>query len=335
MNYILNLKMTKLIPEVKLIARDIQSMKIRGAGRIARAAAKALMLTAINSEARNVPAYLKEMEGTTQLLLSTRPTAVSLPNSVKFIMKRVVEAKDSVNDVDEIRLITRKIAESFIKESKEAVKKIGEIGAKRISKGDTLLTHCNSQAAIEIIKTAWDQKKKVKVFATETRPRFQGRETAKILSDKGIPITMVVDSAVRYVMNEVDKVIVGADAVAANGAVVNKIGTSTIALVAKEARTPFFVATETYKFDPDTTLGEVVTIEERDPSEVISKRDMRKLKNVKVFNPAFDVTPPEYIDFIITEKGIIPPQAAISVIQQEFGWMLFERTERRNIIEED
>jgi len=328
-------KMNRPIPEVREIALDIGSMKIRGAGRIARAAAKALMLTAINSEARDVSSFLREMEKTSQLLLSTRPTAVSLPNSIKFIMKRVVEAKGRVKDVDEIRLLTRNVAEKFIKESKEAVVKIGEIGSRRINKGDVLLTHCNSQAAIEIIKMAWDQKKKIKVFVTETRPRFQGRETAKILSEMGIPTVMVIDSAVRYVMNKVDKVIVGADAVAANGAVVNKIGTSTIALVAKEARTPFFVATETLKFDPDTTLGELVTIEERDISEVISKNEMKKLKSVKVFNPAFDVTPPEYIDFIITEKGIIPPQAAISVIQQEFGWMLFEKTERNNIIEED
>ncbi|MBM4401338.1 MAG: ribose 1,5-bisphosphate isomerase, partial [Crenarchaeota archaeon] len=258
----------------------------------------------------------------------------SLPNAVKFVMKRVAEAKDKTN-VAEIRSLTKDVADRFIQESKEAVKKIGEIGARRINAGDVLLTHCNSQAAIEIIKTAWDQKKKVKVFVTETRPRFQGRETAKILGEKGIPTVMVVDGAVRYVMNKVDKVIVGADAIAANGAVVNKIGTSTIALAAKEARTPFYVATETYKFDPDTSLGELISIEERDPSEVIPKRELQKLKNVKVFNPSFDVTPPEYIDLIITEKGIIPPQAAISVIQQEFGWMLFERTGRRNIIEEE
>jgi len=146
---------------------------------------------------------------------------------------------------------------------------------------------------------------------------------------------LIVDSAVRYFMNDVDKVIVGADAVAANGAVVNKIGTSTIALVAKEARTPLYVATETYKFDPETSIGELVTIEERDSSEVAPKKGISDLKTVTVRNPAFDITPPEYIDLIITEKGIIPPQAAISVIQQEFGWMLFEKVTRPRIIEEE
>ncbi|MFH1328664.1 MAG: ribose 1,5-bisphosphate isomerase [Candidatus Bathyarchaeota archaeon] len=327
--------MSKLIPEVKNIARDIKSMKIRGAGKIARAAAKAIVLTVKHSEARNIPDFLMEIEEASRLLLSTRPTAVSLPNTIKFVMKHVLEAKGRFKEINEIKSYTIDVAENFIQESKDAVKKIGEIGARRINKGDVLLTHCNSQTAIEVIKTAWAQNKKIKVFVTETRPRFQGRVTAKILGENGIPTVIVVDSAVRYIMNKVDKVVVGADAVAANGAVVNKIGTSTIALAAKEARTPFFVAAETFKFDPDTSAGELITIEERDSSEVISKRELEKLSNIKVFNPSFDITPPEYIDLIITEKGVIPPQAAISVIQQEFGWTLFERTGRLNIIEEE
>ena len=328
-------KMVTYTSEIRDIATDIKSMKIRGAGKIARAAAKVLLLVSQHSKARNIDSFIRELDKTAELLLKTRPTAVSLPNGIKFIMKRVLEAKDSVRDVDEIRDIAGNVAREFIKSSEAAVKKIGEIGAKRIDASDVLLTHCNSQAAIAVIASAWDQGKKVKVFATETRPRLQGRKTARALSRRGIPVTLIVDSAVRYFMNDVDKVIVGADAVAANGAVVNKIGTSTIALVAKEARTPLYVATETYKFDPETSIGELVTIEERDSSEVAPKKGISDLKTVTVRNPAFDITPPEYIDLIITEKGIIPPQAAISVIQQEFGWMLFEKVTRPRIIEEE
>jgi ribose 1,5-bisphosphate isomerase len=116
-----------------------------------------------------------------------------------------------------------------------------------------------------------------------------------------------------------DKAIVGADAVAANGAVVNKIGTSMVALAAHESRVLFFVAAETYKFSPETMLGRLVRIEERGVSEVISERELKRMPKVNVRNPAFDVTPPDYIDLIITERGIIPPQAAIMVIQEEFG----------------
>jgi ribose 1,5-bisphosphate isomerase len=328
--------MTELYrPEVLSIAEDIKTMKIRGAGRIARAAVKALLLTARHSKVKDANSFIQELESTAELLIGTRPTAVSLPNGVRFVLKRVSDAKDSTESVDAIREITTDAALRFISESKLAVEKIGEIGARRIDNGDTILTHCNSEAALSVIATAWDQGKNIRAFVTETRPRLQGRVTLKKFAKKGIPTVLIIDSAVRYFMNKIDKVIVGSDAVAANGAVVNKIGTSTIALVAKEARTPFYVATETYKFSPATALGELVKIEERDESEVIPKGALKGLKNVTVRNPSFDVTPPEYIDLIITEKGIIPPQYALALIQQEFGWSLFEEVKHPIIIADE
>jgi ribose 1,5-bisphosphate isomerase len=170
-----------------------------------------------------------------------------------------------------------------------------------------------------ILTTAWSQGKRFEVFATETRPRFQGRITAKDLGTAGIPVTMILDDAARFFMNRVDKVIVGADAITANGALVNKIGTSIIALSAHEARTLVFVAAETYKFSPETMIGELIEIEERDSSEIITSTDLSQLPNTTVRNPAFDVTPAEYIDLIITEKGIIPPQAAVLMLQEQYG----------------
>ncbi|MEM3736692.1 MAG: ribose 1,5-bisphosphate isomerase [Candidatus Bathyarchaeia archaeon] len=315
-------------PEALSIAEDIKNMKIRGAGRVARAAVKALLFTARHSKATNTDSLIKELESTAKMLMETRPTAVSLPNGLRYVLKRVSDAKGYAESTDAIRKITSNAALQFIAESKRAVERIGEIGARRIGNGDTILTHCNSEAAISIIATAWRQGKDIRVFATETRPRLQGRTTVRRLGREGIPTTLIIDSAARHFMNKVDKVVVGSDAVAANGAVVNKIGTSMIALAAKEARTPFYVAAETYKFSPATTLGELIRIEERDASEVIPKGTLQSLKNVTVRNPSFDVTPPQYIDLIITEKGVIPPQYAISVIQQEFGWALFEEGER-------
>ena len=301
-------------------------MKIRGAGRIARAAAKALLITARDSQAEDVQRMVQELEGTGKMIIESRPTAVSLPNAVRCILKRVSDAKAHAKNVAEIRQLACDSALRFILESKQAVKKIGEIGARRIEDGDVVLTHCNSEAALSVICTAWSEGKSIQVFATESRPRLQGRITIRRLDKVGIPTTFIVDSAVRYFMNKIDKVIVGADTIAANGAVVNKIGTSTIALAAKEARTLFYVATETYKFSPATVFGELVKVEERDSSEIVPKGILNKLRNVTVRNPSFDVTPPEYVDLILTEKGVIPPQAAISVIQQEFGWGLFEET---------
>jgi len=175
---------------------------------------------------------------------------------------------------------------------------------------------------VNIIRKAWESGKHVEVFVRETRPRFQGHITAKALASAGIPVTLIVDSAARYFMKTVDLVVIGADTVAVNGAVINKIGTSELALVAKESRVNVMVGAETYKFDPKTISGELVKIEERDWREVISEEKLKSIGNIKVRNPAFDVTPPQYIDVIVTERGVIPPQAAFLIIQSEFRMSL-------------
>jgi len=308
-----------MIPdEVVKIADDIRSMRIRGAGRIARAAAKALKIAAEKYEGEErLDAFLTYIDKAAELLVSTRPTAVSLPNAVNYVLMRL--SRSAPRTVSEARSAVIKFSEEFINYSLSAVRRIGEIGSHRLSDGDTVLTHCNSSAAIAVIVEAHRQGKSLKVFATETRPKFQGLITVKALAEAGLDVTLIPDSAVRLVMKKLDKVIVGADTVAANGAVVNKIGTSQIALAAKEANVDFYVAAETYKFSPATVLGELVEIEERSATEVVSESYIRAHPKVLVLNPAFDVTPPEYIDAIITEKGVIPPQAAFLVLAREYG----------------
>lgn len=307
-----------ILPEVEKIAGDIRAMKIRGAGRIARAAATSLKITAMKCKASTIQEFHREMNAAANLILSTRPTAVSLPNAVRYVMR---ELKDVKGDVEMLRRLIVTRADEFIKNSEDAVKKIGIIGANRISDGDVLMTHCNSEAAVSVITTAFKQGKDIQVYVTESRPLWQGHLTARTLLREGIPTTMIVDSAVRHFIREIDKVVVGADSIAANGAVINKIGTSQIALSAHEARVLFFVAAETYKFHPGTMVGRLVEIEERDPKEVV---DLKKFPKLKVRNPAFDVTPPEYVDLIITEKGIISPYAAHSIIREMFGWEIGE-----------
>ena len=316
--------MTTTGKEVTDIVADIRTMRIRGAGRIARAAAKALLLTAQRSTARTPSGFVKDLEVSAKLLLKTRPTAVSLPNSVRYIMSRVRETQRRNPTVEDLRSLAVDTAAEFVRRSGLAVERIGEIGARRIENGDMIMTHCNSDAVTSVLKTARDQGKQFDVFVCETRPRFQGRITARTLSKYGIPTVLIVDGAARLFMAKMDKAIVGADAVAANGAIVNKIGTSMIASAAHESRVLFFVAAETYKFSPETMLGQLVTIEERAPSEIVTRKQHQSMPKVKVRNPAFDVTPPEYVDLIITEKGIVPPQAAFMIIQEEFGSIMPE-----------
>ena len=306
--------------KIEKIADDIKKMRIRGAGKIARAAAQALIIAIRDSKVETPAEFTKEIERVSKTLVATRPTAVSLPNAIRYISLGLKQARGA--DLWTLKKAVRSRAEEFIKKSNEAVKRIGEIGANRISDGDILLTHCNSQCALSIIKTAFNQGKDIEVLATESRPVWQGRLSARELLNAGIPTTLIIDSAVRHFIRDVDKVIVGADSIAANGAVVNKIGTSAVALAAHEARALFFVAAETYKFHPDTLVGRLVEIEERDPNELINLKNYPKLK---VRNPAFDITPAEYVDLIVTERGIIPPYAAYSVIQEIFEWKPGER----------
>jgi ribose 1,5-bisphosphate isomerase len=280
-------------PEIVKIADGIIKMKIRGAGEIARSAAQALLIAAQESKAKDIDSFINELESVARDMLNTRPTAVSLPNSIRYIMLRVKAAKSRGLSLEELKSLAVNTAKEFIENSRIAIQRIGEIGARRIKSGDIIMTHCNSSAAISVIKTAWRQNKDIQVFVTESRPRFQGRLTAKELSEAGIPVNLIIDSAARFFMKKIDEVIVGADAITANGAVVNKIGTSMIALAAHEARVRFFVAAETYKFSPETMIGELVSIEERDPSEVIPLEELKTMKNVNVRNPAFDI-PKEY-----------------------------------------
>ena len=301
-------------------ADKIKSMEIRGAGRIAREAADALRQQADGIRDGDLASFRREMEGAAQTLIATRPTAVSLPNAVHIVMSGLERA----GTLEEARKGVIDRAEQFIYSSRNAVKNIAQFGARHIRDGDTLLTHCNSEAALGCIIEAHRSGKEIEVFATEVRPRNQGHITIRTLNDAGIKTQFIVDSAVRTFINDVDLVIVGADAVTVNGAVVNKIGTSQVAHTAHEARVNVLVAAETYKFAPRTIFGELIQIEERAGNEVLADEISRTLPNVTVRNPAFDVTPAEYIDLIVTEAGVIPPQMAYIIIRDYLGWGIEE-----------
>ena len=302
-------------------ARAITDMSIRGAGRIARACASALQDFAQNYKGKDIAVFRKDLDKAVDMLVASRPTAVSLWNGVQSSIKGV----DSTKTVDDAKAVMINNTGTFIVKSEKAVETIAKIGAKRINDGDVILTICNSSAAIGTIIEAHKQGKKIKVFAAETRPRRQGILTVTELSKAGVDTTLIVDSAVRSVMKNVNIVMVGADTITAQGAVVNKIGTSQVALAAYEARVPFVVCSETYKFSTATLFGDMVVIEEREASEVA--KDGEIPKKVKIFNPVFDCTPSKYIDAIVTEEGMIHPAAVFGMMMRLYGQKLFERTE--------
>ena len=297
---------------------DIKRMKIRGALDIAIASVAAMKEVA-KEDAQDTDYLLNKLEKAGKKLKNSRPTAVSLPNAVNYILH--VSEKNKNLEQSEFRKKITAAADKFIRDQEKALEAIGVIGANVIEKDETILTHCNSDTVVHILEKAFDQGKNIKAVCTESRPRYQGLLTAKELSEYGIQTTLIVDSAVHLVMKKlkIDKVIVGADTVCANGDLINKIGTSQIALCAHEQKIEFIAATESIKFSPQSLLGSTVQIEERSASEVIKPG---KLGKVKILNPAFDITEAEYINMIITEYGIMPPQAAYNLLREKFGWEL-------------
>ena len=294
---------------------EIKDMRIHGAGRIARLAASALKNFTENSNVSDRDEFFNNLMTAGEKLRSARPTAVSLPNGVNIVLASSKKSYNSGASSGDIKEATIKAAEQFVHNSLDAYNKIGEYGGKRIRNGDTVITICNSEAAISILKKAHDMGKGIKIICCETRPLFQGHKTAATLSKHGCDVTIIIDSAARRFIDKVDRAVCGADAVAVNGAVVNKIGTSQLAAVAHESRVKLMAAAETYKFYADTMYGELTEIEERDATEICSEEYLKAYPNIKIRNPVFDVTPPENIDVIVTEKGIIPPSAAPLVIK--------------------
>ncbi|MBI4999927.1 MAG: S-methyl-5-thioribose-1-phosphate isomerase [Euryarchaeota archaeon] len=278
--------------------RAIASMRVRGAGRIARCAAEALGRHATTLHSNNVAAFRREMKAAAKKLIDARPTAVSLSNAVGLVM-RAMPRKGTVEGARKAIVCASR---EFCKASDSAVEKVGEKGAGLVPTSGKVMTICNSSAVVSVLVHAGKAGKGFEAYACETRPKFQGRITARELARNGVPTTIIVDSASRYLFDGVKAVFVGADAVEWDGSVVNKIGTLQLAACARDFKVPFYVCAESYKFCPPSQAGARRPIEERDPREVAS------IPGVRVRNPVFDRTPPEMIARIITEHGAIRPR---------------------------
>jgi methylthioribose-1-phosphate isomerase len=296
------------------VVEAIRNMTIRGAPAIGIAAAMGIALGAMRLRVKSTVQFKQEFERICRMMMETRPTAVNLAWAVERM--RAVVRRHEGDGLDGLRRSLKSEALAIREEDIEVNRRIGLNGKRYIENGSGILTHCNAGAlatagygtALGVIRAAVEGGKDLRVYACETRPQLQGaRLTAWELNEDGIPVTLITDSMSGYLMRKgsIHLVIVGADRISANGDVANKIGTYSLAILAKAHGIPFYVAAPLSTFDLSLGTGDEIPIEERDSREVTHPfgREIAP-KGVRVWNPAFDVTPHEYITAIITERGV-------------------------------
>jgi methylthioribose-1-phosphate isomerase len=298
------------------VAKAIKTMVIRGAPAIGVSAAMGLALGMKKSKATGTGKFAAEFQKTCDLLAATRPTAVNLFWAIDRMKRCFAAAAEAGASVDEIKVRLEQEARCIHDEDVAACRAIGRFGAELVPQKARILTHCNAGAlatagygtALGVIRGAVEAGKQVSVFADETRPFLQGaRLTAWELTHDGIDTTVITDNMAATFMRQgmIDLVVVGADRIAANGDVANKVGTYGVAVLAKEHAVPFYVAAPTSTLDLATESGAGIPIEERPAREVTHVGTTRLTPEAaKIRNPAFDVTPARFVTAIITERGV-------------------------------
>ena len=296
------------------IADAIRTLVVRGAPAIGVSGAFGLALAALQSDAKEKDELINYLKNAKKVLFETRPTAVNLA----WGLQKVMQVAKRADTVDEIRKSVVETAKKMADEDIQINVTLGKNGSELFNDNDTIMTHCNAGAlatvgygtALGVIRATKESGKNIKVIATETRPVQQGsRLTAFELQHDGIDVSLIPDTAVGYIMANglVNKIIVGADRILRTGHLYNKIGTYQIAIVAKQHDIPFYVAAPLSTFDLKSNPKDII-IEQRDSSEVTGIGDKKTAPDgINVINPAFDMTLPELISCIITEKGVAKP----------------------------
>ena len=303
------------------IAEAIQRLEVRGAPLIGISAAYGLALAALSAQGSDVEELRSHLYKAAVTLRATRPTAVNLG----WALDRVLQAVERATDPEQASSIAVSTARAIHDEDITGNQRLGDFGAALLSPGAQVMTHCNAGAlatggygtALGVLRSAWKGGRIAHVLANETRPLLQGaRLTAWELREEGIPFTLIPDSAAGLMMQRgrVDAVVTGADRIASNGDTANKIGTYQLAVLAQANGIPFYIAAPTSTIDLSSASGADIPIEERSPDEVRSVRGVSIAPDgIDAANPAFDVTPAEYIAAIITENGIARPPFANSL----------------------
>lgn len=309
------------------VAEAITSMKVRGAPAIGVSAALGMALAARQSKADNPDGLIKDLELAAGMLRETRPTAVNLFWGIEKMLQVGKTAKENGLSAAEIKDTLDKRAFEMLEEDENVCRKIGEYGARLLPDKGNVLTHCNAGAlacvsygtALGVIRAAIEMGKKIHVYSDETRPRLQGMKlTCFELVRDNIPVTVISDNMAGMFMRKgmIDCVVVGADRIAANGDVANKIGTYSVAVLAHYHNIPFYMAVPVSTIDLSLQTGDDIPIEERSHEEVTHIDGHRIAPvGVEVVNPSFDVTPADLVTAIITEKGIVNPPYKENLIE--------------------
>ncbi len=293
----------------------IRQLEMKGARNVAIAALEALKLLSEKTSAKSRQEFLKELTKGKNLLFSSRPTEPLMRNAVNWVLNSVSSSQKK-QVLDLVKSVSSS-AHEFLSNLEQSREQIAEIGAKRIRENMVILTHCHSSTVTRMLRKAKLDGKNFEVICTETRPVLQGRITAEEMLELGVKTTLIVDSAARSMMNKVDVIFVGADAITSEGNIVNKIGTATIAVLANEARVPLYVVSELLKFDPATLCGQYEELEERDRGEVWEDAP----EKLVICNPAFEVVRSSLIHGLICEEGIIPPETITETMKRKYPWI--------------
>jgi len=300
-------------PEIITLINEIRDDKTHGASELARRAVDVLKIAAERSQAKSVEQFLLELEEVGGRLMLARPAMAPVFNIISRLLDITIKGAVEM-DLDSVRRLTISKAGEVIGSSLQAIARIAEYGAELITDGDIIMTHSYSSTVMAMLKKAFTKHSHIEVITTRSGPGRTGEKIAQELGLTGIPVTFIDDVAMGLYISKVNKVVVGADRVCADGKIINGIGTYQLALAAEKAGIPFYVLCETLKFDP-RLKGDEVDLEEKEPSEVVRPGVLPP--EVKVKNPYFDITPLELITTVVTENGLLTPEGVISYMQKQ------------------
>lgn len=299
-------------PEITLLIDEIRNDKVHGASQLARQAVQVLKATAEHSQAENVAQFLAEQSLVGKELISVRPVMAPVHNIVSRLLKAISE-KSAEMELAAIRQLTIIKADEAINESLQAINRIARYGSELITDSDRIMTHSYSSTVMEALKAAYSQHKNIEVIATRSGPGRTGERIAWELGQHRVAVTFIDDAAAGLYISTVNKVMVGADRICADGKLINGIGTYQLALAAERADIPFYVLCETLKFDPRLRSNEV-DLEEKETSEVIEPGILPA--EVRVRNPYFDITPLKLVTGIVTEDGLLKPEEVARYLEK-------------------
>jgi len=291
------------------ILEEVRAMRVRGGSAFGQAAARAFQFVAVDPAIQTADAMFAELDRVSSALLEEKPTMATIRNARLLIIEA---AKNSVsaNDLTNLRENLSARVDLFIQMSLTAVDTLGRIGAHLVGDGQTIMMHSFSESVLAIFEQARRAGKQFEVICTESRPLREGRFSAGRLSAMGVPVVFVTDASMAEVVRVADWVIVGADCIGIDGSVANKMGTNLLSILADRFDVPFYVASEILKLNPMTKQGQPIRLEFRPPTEVADKDEFESSVHVGIRNQFFDVTPPQRIRALVTERGLSSPGMA-------------------------